>query len=282
MQPFALRERVMSYARVMVPVDLGPYAADRIALAGSLADQFDSLLIGTAAQRPFIPAYGEGAGADAALIESEQRRVDEDLVDVERVFRTACGNRNRIEWRGSSSHEATFFATEQARAADILVLTRQGSGDETDWRFGVDPGTVVMQVGRPMMLAPPGVRSLSGKRVLIAWKDTREARRAVWDALPLLQRAETVFIVAVSENARKAGALDVAEYLASHAIRARTLLREGRHATASEELLAVAEKEGIDLLVAGAYGHARVREWIFGGVSRDLLDRTPVACLMSH
>src|SRR5687767_7100705 len=99
----------MSYARVMVPVDLGPYAADRVALAGSLADRFDSLLIGTAAQSPFTPVYGNGAGADATLIEAEQRRVDEELMEVERVFRTGSANRNRAEWRRSSSHEAAFF-----------------------------------------------------------------------------------------------------------------------------------------------------------------------------
>ena len=271
----------MSYARVMVPVDLGPYAADRVALAGSLADQFDSLLIGIAAQCP-IPAYDEESAADAELIEAEQRRVDEDLIEAERVFRTSSANRNRVEWRCSSAHDAEAFAVEQARAADILVMTRQGPQDEQDWRFGVNPGGLAMQAGRPVFVAPPGVRSMPGKRILIAWKDTREARRAVWDALPLLKRAERVLVVAVSESARTAGALDVADYLGSHAIHARTLLRDARHGTVTDELLKVVAKEQVDLVIAGAYGHTRLREWIFGGVSRDLLDSAPVCCLMSH
>jgi nucleotide-binding universal stress UspA family protein len=266
----------------MVPVDLGPHAAVRVSLAGSLADQFDSLLIGTAAQFPFIPAYGNGEMAGATLIEAEQRRVDDELVEVERVFRTASANRNRVEWRSSSSREATTFLTEQARAADILVLTRQGARDEQDWRFGVHSGMLVMQTGRPILVAPPGVTIMPGKRILIAWKDTREARRAVWDALPLLKRAESVLVVAVDEGVGSDGAGDVAEYLGSHGVGARTLLRKGDHTTASDELLAVVENEGMDLLVAGAYGHTRLREWIFGGVSRDLLDHTPVCCLMSH
>jgi nucleotide-binding universal stress UspA family protein len=266
----------------MVPVDLGPYTEDRVSLAGSLADQFDSLLIGTAAQFPFIPAYGSGELADATLIEAEQRRVDDELVEVERVFRTASANRNRVEWRSSSSHEGTTFLIEQARAADILVLTRQGARDEQDWRFGVHPGILLMQTGRPILVSPPGVTVMPGKRILIAWKDAREARRAVWDALPLLKRAELVLIVAVDEGAGSDGVGDVAEYLGSHRVSARTLLRKGDHTTASDELLAVAGEERIDLLVAGAYGHTRLREWIFGGVSRDLLDHTPVCCLMSH
>src|SRR5688572_6704065 len=167
----------MTYARVMVPVDLGPSAADRIKLSGSLADQLGSVVIGIAAQQPFVPTYGDGYVANATLIESEQSRVAADLIDVERVFREACGNRKGVEWRSSSSHEATAFAIDQGRAADILVLTRQGSKDTQDWRFGVDPGRVVLELGRPIIVGPPGVASMPGKRVVIAWKDTREARR---------------------------------------------------------------------------------------------------------
>jgi nucleotide-binding universal stress UspA family protein len=271
----------MTYARVMVPIDLGPYAADRIALAGSLADRFGSLLIGIAAQRP-IPAYDEESAADAELIEAEQRRVDDDLTEVERVFRTSSAVRNRVEWRASSAQGAEAFAIEQARAADILVVTRQGSDDAWDWRFGVNPGGLALQAGRPVFVAPPAVASVTGQRVLIAWKDTREARRAVLDALPLLKQAERVLIVAVRENDRVAGALDVADYLASHGVQARTLLRDTRHASVSEELLKVVAKEQVDLVIAGAYGRTRLREWVFGGVSHDLLDRAPVCCLMSH
>ena len=271
----------MTYARVMVPVDLGPYAADRVALAGSLADRFGGLLIGIAAQRP-IPAYDEESSADATLIEAEQRRVDDDLAEVERVFRASSAVRNRIEWRASSAHDAETFAVEQARAADTLVLTRQGSEDAQDWRFNVNPGGLALQAGRPVFVAPPGVASIGGKCILIAWKDTREARRAVRDALPLLKQAERVLVVAVSESGRAAGALDVAGYLASHGVHARTLLRDTRRASVTDELLKVVAKEQVDLVVAGAYGRTRLREWVFGGVSHDLFDRTPVCCLMSH
>jgi nucleotide-binding universal stress UspA family protein len=100
--------------------------------------------------------------------------------------------------------------------------------------------------------------------------------------LPLLKEAERVFVVAVSENARSAGALDVADYLVSHGVHARTLLRDARHASVTDELLKVVAKEQVDLLVAGAYGRTRLLEWVFGGVSRDLFDHTPVCCLMSH
>ena len=272
----------MTYARVMVPVDLGPSAADRIKLAGSLADQLGSVLIGIAAQQPFVPTYGDGYVANATLIESEQSRVAADLIDVERVFREACGNRKGVEWRSSSSHEATAFAIDQGRAADILVLTRQGSKDTQDWRFGVDPGRVVLELGRPIIVGPPGVASMPGKRVVIAWKDTREARRAVWDALPLLKRADEVLVVAIAESGRSAGAADLGEYLAAHAVKARTLSLEARDISVADHILKTVDAEKADFLVAGAYGHTRVREWIFGGVSQDLLDHTPVCCLLSH
>jgi nucleotide-binding universal stress UspA family protein len=100
--------------------------------------------------------------------------------------------------------------------------------------------------------------------------------------LPFLQRAEEVIVVAVSESGRSASAADVASYLGAHKIRSRTLLRESRQVSAADDILDAVRTEQADLLVAGAYGHARISEWVFGGVSRDLLDHTPVCTILSH
>jgi nucleotide-binding universal stress UspA family protein len=164
----------------------------------------------------------------------------------------------------------------------LVVVGRQGRDDASDWRFAADPGALALESGRPLLVVPPQTRQLPGKRVVIAWKDTREARRAVWDALPFLVKADEVLVVAVGENARQAGALDTAEYLEQHGVKAKTLLRTARDATVADELLEVVRQESADLLVSGVYGHGRLREWAFGGVSRDLLDHCPVCCLMAH
>ena len=121
---------------------------------------------------------------------------------------------------------------------------------------------------------------------MVAWKDTREARRAVWDASPFLRMAEAVHVIAVVDaeelNAATVGVSDVVRHLERHGIKARAEVRTQREASPADELILVAEQRGADLIVAGAYGHARVREWVLGGVTRDLLTHCPKCCLLSH
>jgi nucleotide-binding universal stress UspA family protein len=133
---------------------------------------------------------------------------------------------------------------------------------------------------------PDGIGSLRAKHVVIGWKDTREARRAVQDALPFLHEADSVAIVEIYESdgvdAAQDHIDDVANYLGRHRIKAGpkiTLRRKGSDAT---QLIRVAQDAGADLLVTGAYGHSRLGEWIFGGMTRELLASSPICCLMSH
>ena len=231
------------------------------------------------------PARGRSGGGSAlrgrhALRAGSASSASEELQEVETVFRDAVGSRDRVAFR-SAVEIPTFFLAGQARAADLLVVGRQGRDDHGDWRFVVDPGDLALGAGRPILVTPPKVSVLSGKRVVIAWKDAREARRAVRDALPLLKAAEEVLVVAVGESGR-AGALDVQEHLDGHGIKARTLVHARRESAVADELIRAAEREGADLIVAGAYGHSRTREWILGGVTRDLLDHAPIPCLLAH
>jgi nucleotide-binding universal stress UspA family protein len=142
-----------------------------------------------------------------------------------------------------------------------------------------------LKAGRPVLVVPPSVTALSLKRIAIAWKDVREARRAVRDALPFLQQAENVTVVGISEEgaAHQAADLkDVANYLARHRI---TLVEErakGASGTVAESLLQLIHDEKFDSIVAGAYGHSRLGEWVFGGVTRQLLAQSSVCCVFSH
>jgi nucleotide-binding universal stress UspA family protein len=120
----------------------------------------------------------------------------------------------------------------------------------------------------------------------VAWKDAREARRAVYDALPLLQSAQAVVLTEIleeGEDARAADRLkDVANYLSRHRVDMITQQVRPADVTASDSLIRFVQDENIDLLVAGAYGHSRLGEWAFGGVTRGLLAESPVCCLLSH
>lgn len=119
------------------------------------------------------------------------------------------------------------------------------------------------------------------------WKDTREARRAVYDALPFLHEAKRVTIVEISEKDQMGAARhqvdDVVSYLARHRIRAEARIEaQLPGSTVADQITGLAVDEGADLLVTGAYGHSRLNEWVFGGMTHDLLTSSPICCLMSH
>jgi nucleotide-binding universal stress UspA family protein len=265
----------------MVHVDLGSMAERRVKLAGSLADQFDARLVGVAAQPCYLPVSGIATACAPELVENEQSRIRDELAHAEAVFRRGAGARNRIEWRSAISMPVPFIA-EQARAADLIVVSRPAQSEDCAWPFGVSPEELVLTVGRPVLIACPYDDDFSAQRVIVAWKDTREARRAVSDALPLLKAAEEVFIVAIGDETRRAGAEDVSDYLLRHGIKSATVLRRDAPSGVADEIMKVAEQEEADLIVSGAYGYSRMREWMFGGVTRELLHGAPVCCLMSH
>jgi nucleotide-binding universal stress UspA family protein len=121
---------------------------------------------------------------------------------------------------------------------------------------------------------------------LVGWKDTREARRAIRDALPFLYRAKRVTVIAICESDQKEAARhqvdDVVVYLARHKVRAEGRVETRLMGSGADQITGFAENEGADLLVTGAYGHSRLNEWVFGGMTHDLLAFSPICCLMSH
>ena len=135
-------------------------------------------------------------------------------------------------------------------------------------------------------MVPAAVKSLAADHVVVGWKDTREARRAVQDALPFLHEAKRVTIMEICEkdemDIARQHVDDVVLYLARHRIKAERRVEIQAHGSGADQIIALAEDEGADLLVTGAYGHSRLNEWVFGGMTRDLLTSSPICCLMSH
>ncbi|SDR63555.1 Nucleotide-binding universal stress protein, UspA family [Rhizobiales bacterium GAS113] len=271
----------MSYKSVMVHVDPGSNAASRVKLAGGLADRFGAELIGIAAWRANLVGFTEYESLDQRWVEQESELASDKLMEAERAFREASGARNAAQWR-SARGLPTPFLLEQARAADLIVVGRQGDADGRDERFDIHIDDALMDLGRPILIAPPGLEELYAERIIVAWKNTREARRAVWDSLPLLQRAEEVIVTTIGKDAAHQGADDVAGYLKRHDVPATTKLSASDDPDVTQEIFALSKRRHADLIVAGGYGHSRVREWVFGGVTRDLLRKTPVCCLMTH
>ncbi|MER2265934.1 universal stress protein [Methylobacterium oxalidis] len=272
----------MAFASVMVPLDPGPNSANRLKVASNLAAQFGSRLIGVAA-RETLPArlYGKGAYINPQTVDFAYACMAEEMASVEETFHRATAGIGRAEWR-SARKDPMAFLMKQSRSADLVVVSRDHGSDVEDWCCSIDPGELILNVGRPVLVVPPAINNLSARRIIVAWKDTREARRAISDGLPILKAAEEVFVASVGDGAAGEDVREIAEHLKLHGVPCVPLLRQASSAGVAAEILALADEKHADLIVAGAYGHSRMREMIFGSVTRQLLESTPLCCLMSH
>ena len=278
----------MSYRSILVHVEVDPATEPRLALAADLANQFDAALIGVAAEMYEPSTLASGAGYfDGETLVAEAKVVQDDLQLAKTRFRAAAAAaavRGDVDWRSGVTmpHE---MITCQSRAADLIV-----AGPRRPESFGfqtrADPGDLVMQAGRPVLVAPLDLARLDASNVVIGWKNTRECRRAVTDSLPFLKRARQVLLAEVSETRSKSEALidlaDVVEYLGRHGVKASTTVRAPGKATTAEALLEIADMQDAGLIVAGGYGHGRFSEWMFGGVTQELLEGVHRAILFSH
>jgi nucleotide-binding universal stress UspA family protein len=270
-----------SFATMMVHVDVARDCEQRVQLALALAHRFEATLIGVAGL-PLHPSFAAG-GVVLYHEPSEDhcRAVGARLDEMGRRFRAKGQHLKQVEWRAALELPYELVSRE-ARAADLIIVgTRHGAGSVHEL---VDPGAILLRAGRPLLVAPDVVIPTQLRRVLVAWKDTRECRRAVRDALPFLHKAEDVLIVGIEEGQSDNAATlaDVAQYLRRHRVVApREIWRRARGPVVAE-LLHLVRDEGADLIVAGGYGHSRLGEWIFGGVTHELLTSTPVCCALSH
>jgi nucleotide-binding universal stress UspA family protein len=275
----------MLYPALLVHLGLGPPNEVRLATARQLAERFDATVIGAAACDPQPPPSYDGLYPPDVLI-ADRGYAEERLAAAEAEFRAAFRSREtRIEWRSAFAAPAGFVAAE-SRSAD-LVITGSIKPDllsDPNWRL--DPGDLVMRAGRPLLVTPEEDHPLVLDTLIVGWKDNRESRRAVADALPLARLAARILVVAVAEergqDGRSAGTADVVAWLRRHGLTAeeRTLPLVSGPAS---QLRTLALDEGAGVIVAGAYGHSRTREWILGGVTHDFLTRpTSAHLLLSH
>jgi nucleotide-binding universal stress UspA family protein len=273
----------MSFKTLMVHVDLDGKLDGRVRLAADLAGRFEALLIGITAWAPRPSFSGYGTVIESMPVEIDPGTMSEALKARGEDFRAIAGG--DAQWRSALDLPAEFIL-QQARAADLLIIGGLHHPILRDPYRAIDPGTVLLKAGRPILLVPPGLAALPARHIAIAWKDTREARRAVQDALPFLRKAETICIVEFCETGEEEGAqrrlADVARYLALHGVGTGYQRVRPIDATVTNSLRHLVQDDGIDLIVAGGYGHTRLGEWIFGGVTRDLLTDPPACCLLSH
>ena len=275
----------MNYKTVMVSLALDRSNNASLSVAGDLAERFGARVIGVAASDLRPPLYfADGAYAQKVL-DDEAAAIRSRLSELEAEFRAGVEKRAKaVEWRSGQALPVPYILR-QVRCADILVV---GARSEAivDPGVAANPSDLLMQAGRPIILVPPAVEWLDFRSVLVAWKDVREARRAAFDALPILAAAKDVTIVEIAEQGtRRADALshvaDVASWLQGHGIMASTFVPESE-AGAAEQLDRIAADVGASAVIAGAYGHSQFREWILSGVTRHLATKSRRCAFLSR
>ena len=180
------------------------------------------------------------------------------------------------------SDQVALRLAAEVRLSDLFVGTRPyGDPAKTE---AIEEAVLLLS-GRPCIFLPPQMQKEARfDSILIGWKNTREAARAVADALPLLQGASRVDVIAVAEAATLPATehgVDIGRYLSRHGVHAeiRTAASDPDAGTA---LLREARASAADLIVIGGYGHSRFREWVLGGATRELLSNAPVPVFISH
>jgi nucleotide-binding universal stress UspA family protein len=275
----------MSYKSLLIHVEPTPESNLRLRVAVDLARGLGATLIGVGGNQPIylddsmlMTGYGDGAVI--------QTLVDMDtatLTEAEARFHAATGSLG-AEAIWVSERDYPDHALQVCAAAADLIIASAHRGPKASTAAAAD---LVLRAGLPILTVPTDLPAIRTKNIVIAWKNTREARRAVSDALPLLIAAEEVTVLHVcptvaATSAAHSGLDDVVARLTRHGVRPSVTTLERPSADTFQALTRFAEEQLADLIVAGAYGHSRAGEWMLGGVTQDLLAYSPLPVLFSH
>jgi nucleotide-binding universal stress UspA family protein len=280
----------MSWNTILVSLNDFERNKQTVKIACQLAAHQDAHIIGLFVT-PMMPVYPvPGAYGLSGLIDTHEAYFKEKAEQAKAHFEDVAGkNGLRNEWRHVKSRSSIIAPAviEHGREADIVVVS-QVNPDDPDGAESDFCDHVVMETGRPTLIVPySGKIEPIGGTVVIGWNGTREAARAAFDALPLLQTASQVLLVWVDpeDDGETAGQLpgsEMAATLSRHGINVIAEALPTGHLAAADALLNRVADSNANLLVAGAYGHSRMREFVFGGVTNSLLKHMTVPVLMSN
>lgn len=275
----------MALKNILVHVTNSDQAKARVEAALALASGHDAHLTGLGVQPDsHLPPYAISRIPPEILRDVEARQAAE-LEATRDSFESAAA---RAGWSGRSSWindkgNPSDVVGLHARYADLAVIGQQPvSGPDNPEEAFAD--LLVMKSGRPVLVFPHvGARSPIGKHIVVAWNASREAARAVGDAMPLLENSEMVDILSIEpEGIGDLPGADIAQHLARHGIKADAKRSVANRIDVGDVLLNFVSDSRADLIVMGAYGHSRVREMVLGGMTRYMLEHMTVPVLMSH
>ena len=278
----------MTYKNLLIHLDDRASCESRTAAAITLARAHSAHLTGLyVAIDPILPGSlrAEVPPEYLAILGEQQTEAIE--AGRKAFEHTVAGSGLNTDFRSTRVHASSVAEAValHARYADLVLLGQP----ESDARGEYESGTaedVIMSSGRPGLVVPYiGAGKTIGRRPMVAWNGGREAARAINDAMPVLETADRVSVIVVNpgqgDHGEEPGA-DIALHLARHGIKVEAQHLEIRDMSAADAILSRIADQDIDLLIMGAYGHSRVREWVLGGVTRQILAQMTVPALMSH
>jgi nucleotide-binding universal stress UspA family protein len=279
----------MSLKDILVHVDLSKQCKHRLDVASRLARIFNAHLSGIyAIPDALTAAVATAEYFPADFVAEQQERERERSKEARAYFEQHLSNAGIVaEWRASTGILARVIAR-NARYCDLAILSQAEHSPETGVETLELPADVALAAGRPVLVVPSiGPPGNLGSNVLVAWNASREATRAVNDAMPLLQEAKEVTVLAVNPKRREDShgeipSADIALHLSRHGVKVVAAQMVAPDVEVGDIILSRASSLGANLIVSGAYGHSRLREYIFGGVTRHLLRHMTVPVLMSH
>ena len=278
----------MAYSTILAVLRSEHDAQRVLKQATALASRFESHLIGLHSEPTVSLTYASPLDVpDPNVYEANETVTRERMSTIHTYFEEECEKQGlSSEWRPihSASGDSATSAISSARCADLVIVQQESPGHEENYD---DLESLVFSGGRPVLFVPYIQADAKPiRQVLIAWNDTREAARAVFDAIPFLKSADAVEIMTVDadnndqQSATVAGA-EIAATLARHGIN----VTINNQPSAGIPVSAVIENRcsdiQADLLVMGAFSHSRLREFLFGGVTDTVLKSMPCLTLMS-
>ena len=281
----------MALKDILVHLDASPRATARLDLAAALAARHGAHLVGLHAVEASLPVgltAEPGGIALGRLVQRLREEAEASAVHMRQVFEDRVRRDGlSAEWRESQGMPAEDVAL-HVRYADLAVV---GQPDPDAAEAPVSEAileAVLFTSGRPVLMVPYAGHFITPpETVLIGWNASKEAARAVHDAMPFLQAASQVRVLAVNPRRGIGGhgevpAADIALHLARHGVQATAEHAVATDVKEGDVLLNAASDLGAELIVMGAYGHSRLREMILGGVTRSILARMTVPVLMTH
>jgi nucleotide-binding universal stress UspA family protein len=252
--------------------------------AAELARQHGAMLIG-AHNVVKITVYG---GIPADVLAQHNEREQREAEAVKLIFEEAARRHDLPhQWRARPAKDTEAFReiVAQCHGVDLVIAPGKDFADPLGHWYDL-PERLAMETGRPLLLLPREKAVASfGKHIMVAWNGSREAARAAFDALPLLQAATSVCVLTMADSIDSrlpTAAEDFTAALKRHGVKAELAITGATSRPDGEELLAHARERDCDMLVLGFYGRSRFSEMIWGGVTRHVLQQMTIPVLTSH